>query len=95
MLVCHRCDNRACVNPAHLFLGTAADNSADMLHKGRHRVPRGNASPISKVTEAEVRQIRHLCDNRIMSQRAVAAKFGISKGAVSHIATRRDWKHVA
>lgn len=75
--VLHRCDNRACVRPSHLFLGTHAENMADMARKGRH----GN----TRLSAVEVRTIR---DRRERGERLghIARDFGISESRVSVIA---------
>lgn len=93
MLVCHSCDNRLCVNPDHLWLGTQLENMRDKARKGRA----GNTNPkfgeqhhFSKVTEDDVRAIR--ASNE--SQKVLAERFNISKSAVSAIKIRKTWKHL-
>lgn len=95
MLVCHTCDNPPCCNPAHLFLGTNADNLADMRAKGRAAPlpPRpGERNPAAKLTEADVQRIRDLCGRQ--SQASVAREFGVSTSLVSKIVKRQAWAHV-
>lgn len=58
LYVLHHCDNRRCVNPAHLFLGTAQDNTMDMVRKGRHGNVRGEANANAKLTRIQVDEIR-------------------------------------
>ncbi len=89
--VCHSCDNPSCCNPAHLFLGTAADNSADMISKNRHRSPRGERHPAAKLTADNVIEIRRRigCGE---SQMVVAAEFQVDQSSISHVATQKTWR---
>ena len=90
--VLHKCDNPACVNPEHLFLGTHADNMADMARKGRHRTGdyRGEKHGLTTLTDAEVRAIR--ADERSGTQ--LARDFGVSEATVSRIRNRETWGHI-
>lgn len=91
MEVCHRCDNRLCVRPSHLFLGTHKDNMQDMFKKNRRRTVRGEASGRAKLTEEQVKQIRESSD----SHAVLARKFGVYKATVTAIKTRRSWAWLA
>ena len=95
LMVCHRCDNPSCCNPAHLFLGTATDNVHDMLAKGRARPTRGSRHYAAKLTEAQVRELRRRRQEGAKFA-ALAIEFGISESRASVIAGRPDiaWSHV-
>jgi len=93
--VCHSCDNPPCCNPAHLFLGTHAENMRDSEAKGRnsHRAQKGQEKPQAKLTEEAVRDIRR----RVAAGengRIIAEDHGVSRATVSEIARRKKWRHV-
>lgn len=98
LCVLHRCDNPPCVNPKHLFLGTIADNNADMTAKGRqsiaHLLHLGEDHGMSKLTEADVRRVRVLYGAGIY-QREIGRRFGITQSQVHRIVTGKKWRHVA
>lgn len=94
MFICHRCDNPSCCNPDHLFLGTAAENSADMMGKGRQS--RGSRRPKAKLSEADVAAIkRRLADGERGTASEVAREYGVSYSAIMEIKHGRNWVHVA
>lgn len=93
-VVCHKCNNRCCVNPKHLYAGTQKDNIADKVKCGTSTiVPRGITHPKSKITDDVVREIRRLAGK--LPQRAIAKQFSIDQSRVSRIVRGIDWKHVA
>lgn len=90
MCVLHKCDNRACFNPKHLFLGTPADNIADMMNKNRNRQPQGATHPHAKLDDTAVMDIRTSGEAlRVLSQR-----YGVSETTIWLARTGRKWRHV-
>jgi hypothetical protein len=79
--VCHHCDNRACVNPTHLFLGEHQDNMNDMTVKNRF---------LHKLTIEQVRAIR--ADDRVY--RIISEEYGVGQSVISQIKSRQLWRHI-
>ncbi len=89
--VLHKCDNRRCINPSHLFLGDHNDNMADMNAKGRRAL--GEDSGRALLTTNDVVQIKSQLQQGRM-QKEMADIFGVSPSTVNAIAKGRNWRHV-
>lgn len=87
MLVCHHCDNRACWNPEHLFLGTNADNNRDGRAKGRGG---GNSTTVMNMQKAEA--VMQMWNAGKVSRQAIADRFGLTYGQVWGVTSGRYWK---
>ena len=101
LFVCHKCDNRICVNPEHLFLGTNYDNVQDMIKKGRlnkarvrRRYKRGENQHFSKLTETQVLEIRNTFIPGKTTYKAMGKKYNVDQGNIFHIIKNKSWKHL-
>ena len=97
--ICHHCDNPKCCNPVHLFAGTLADNSHDMVIKGRNRIPhpganfKGDKGPNHKLIQENVNGIRYLLNEGSMNQQQIADIYGVTQTTISKIKLRKRWIH--
>jgi hypothetical protein len=104
--VLHICDNPPCCNPAHLWLGTNADNHQDKINKGHHKLgdknrfranpelTRGSNNPQSKLTESDIIAIRNEYANSSTTYAKLAQKFNTVPGNIGKIVTRQRWSHI-
>ena len=95
--VCHHCDVPACVNPAHLFLGTPKDNTHDMIAKGRavhvtRPMPGGEDHPNARLTWKQIDEMRTLFATGTYSKAQLAMKYGVTKSNIGEILHWRTWR---
>ena len=94
LCVCHTCDNSRCINPAHLFVGTHADNHTDRNAKGRQA--KGETNGRAKLTEEKVREIRRtvIKGHPVHGIGATAVRYSVDHAVIRRVIERKSWRHV-
>lgn len=98
LFVCHKCDNRACVRPSHLFLGTHKDNMMDASRKGRNRskrkgVPTGRPAANRKLSPNQVLEIKNLVNNG-KKKKDCADIYKVNERAIRDIIAGRTYREI-
>ena len=91
LMVLHKCDNRRCINPQHLYVGTHSKNMQDMA---RSNVLKGERNPKAILTEGDVVTIKSLIQSKLITYAKIADNFGVSRQAIKDIASGRTWAWV-
>ena len=93
LFVCHKCDNPGCVNPNHVFIGTAKDNTSDAVSKGRMGLL-GSLNRSAKLTEREVMEIKRIKKDTNESNWKIGKRFGVGKQIIANIINGANWAHI-
>jgi hypothetical protein len=92
LCIMHICDNRKCVNPNHLSEGTLHENNTDRMNKGRSAV--GEKQGLSKLTEAQVLEIREKYSQGVSSHRKLGQEYEVSHTVIRRIIQYHTWAHI-
>lgn len=95
-VVRHTCDNPICCNPAHLLLGTTAENARDMVLRNRNHQnhARGEGLPFARLTEEQIAAIRREYAPYRNGYRKLARQYGVGKTTIEWVVTGKTWRHV-
>ena len=94
MCVLHKCDNKACIEPSHLFLGSHQENMDDMKRKNRQNKRPGIRHHMAILIDKDVIEMRRLWDNRLETQIGIAKKFNVSLSTAHNVIRRKTWIHI-
>jgi len=96
-LILHKCDNRRCVRPDHLYAGTHSDNVKDAWDRdprwSARRYPCGDDHHLAKLKSPQVREVRRLLADGV-AQKEIAEKFGVNVGVINSIRIGKTWRHL-
>lgn len=92
--VLHHCDNKRCVNPDHLYVGTVVENVKDAVARGKLNPPIGARAWNAILNDETVKLIRYICASMRESHKAVANMAGVTRESVTRIMLRKSWKHI-